>query len=60
MAYWDHFGYLTMTNNGLALSLLTPADLEVNKQEILDIFYDPQKLLLFDAETGRNLSYNGT
>ena len=58
--FLGEFGYLTVTNNGLDLSLLTPADLEVNKQETLDIFYDPQKVLLFDSETGKNLANNGT
>jgi hypothetical protein len=56
--FLGEFGYLTVTNNGLDLSLLTPADLEVNKQETLDIFYDPQKVLLFDSDTGENLAYN--
>ncbi len=54
--FLGEFGYLTVTNNGLDLSLLTPADLEVNKEETLDIFYDPQKVLLFDSETGKNLA----
>lgn len=58
--FLGEFGYLTVTNNGLDLSLLTPADLEVNKKETLDIFYDPQKVLLFDSETGKNLADNVT
>jgi len=55
--FLGEFGYLTVTNNGLDLSLLTPADLKLSKEEHIDIFYDPQKVLLFDSETGKNLFY---
>jgi multiple sugar transport system ATP-binding protein len=55
--FLGEFGYLTVTNDGLDLSLLTPADLKPSKGENLDIFYDPQKVLLFDSETGKNLLY---
>ena len=55
--FLGEFGYLTVTNNGLDLSLLTPADLKPSTGEDIDIFYDPQKVLLFDSETEKNLLY---
>ena len=55
--FLGEFGYLTVTNNGLDLSLLTPAALELSKEKSVKVFYDPQKVLLFDSETGGNLSY---
>lgn len=55
--FLGEYGYLTITNEGLDLSLLTPADIELHHEQI-DIFYDPQKVLLFDSETGENLALN--
>ena len=56
--FLGEYGYLTVNNQGLDLSLLTPADIELHHEQI-DIFYDPQKVLLFDSETGKNLALNG-
>jgi multiple sugar transport system ATP-binding protein len=58
--FLGEYGYLTVTNDGLDLSLLTPADITLNHNENIDIFYDPQKVLLFDSETGKNLANNKT
>lgn len=52
--FLGEIGYLTVTNNGLDLSLLTAADIELHKQEI-QLYYDPNKVLLFDSGTGKNL-----
>jgi multiple sugar transport system ATP-binding protein len=54
--FLGEYGYLTVNNNGLDLSLLTPADMQQPHREEIDIFYDPQKVLLFDSETGENLA----
>ncbi len=47
-------GYLTVTNKELDLSLLTPADIDSNNKEI-QMFYDPNNVLLFDSGTGKNI-----
>ncbi len=47
--------YLTVNNNGLDLSLLTAADIELKKHHNIDIHYDPSKLLIFDSDTGKNV-----
>lgn len=55
--FLGEFGYLTVANDGLDLSLLTPADLKPQQGESFDIFYDPQRVMLFDSTTGKNLFY---
>ncbi|GAK60108.1 ABC transporter related [Candidatus Vecturithrix granuli] len=57
--FLGEYGYLTVHNQGLDLSLLTPADIESHSEQI-DIFYDPHKVLLFDSESGENLALNRT
>ncbi len=56
--FLGEYGYLTVHNQGVDLSLLTPADIDLHDQQ-LDIFYDPHKVLLFDSESGKNLALNG-
>ena len=53
--FLGEIGYLTVNNSGLDLSLLTAADIELHKEKELPIYYDPNKLLLFDSDSGKNL-----
>ncbi len=53
--FLGEIGYLTVNNNGLDLSLLTEADIELQKERELPIYYDPNRLLFFDSDSGKNL-----
>ncbi len=53
--FLGEIGYLTVNNNGLDLSLLTEADIELQKERELPIYYDPNKLLFFDSDSGKNV-----
>ena len=53
--FLGEIGYLTVNNNGLDLSLLTPADIDLHKEKDVPIYYDPSKVLVFDSDSGLNL-----
>ena len=50
-------GNLTVTNNGLDINVLAPPDLGAQEGEPIELYYDPCKVLLFDAENGKNIYY---
>jgi ABC-type sugar transport system ATPase subunit len=50
-------GNLTITNNGLDINLVAPPDIGLDEGEPTEIYYDPNKVLLFDSESGKNIFY---
>lgn len=50
-------GNLTVTNQGLDINVLAPPDFHAPKGEPIELYYHPGKVLLFDAENGRNINF---
>jgi multiple sugar transport system ATP-binding protein len=50
-------GNLTVTNQGLDINVLAPPDFHAPVGEPIELYYHPAKVLLFDAENGRNINF---
>jgi multiple sugar transport system ATP-binding protein len=50
-------GNLTIASNGLDINLVAPPDIGLDVGAPADIYYDPNKVLLFDSESGKNIFY---
>jgi multiple sugar transport system ATP-binding protein len=49
-------GNLTVTNEGLDINVLAPPDFHAPVGEPIELYYHPGKVLLFDAENGKNIN----
>jgi multiple sugar transport system ATP-binding protein len=50
-------GNLTVTNQGLDINVLAPPDFHAPVGEPIELYYHPGKVLLFDAEDGKNINF---
>ena len=58
--FLGEIGYLTLSRNGLDLNVLAPADFDVGSGISINAYYDPDKIILFDPETEKNLFYDSS
>ena len=55
--FLGEIGNLTVSSNGLDLSVLAPPDFDAREGETIQAYYDPKRILLFDSETEKNLFF---
>jgi multiple sugar transport system ATP-binding protein len=55
--FLGEIGNLTVSQNGLDLSVLAPADFDIHEGENVTIYYDPRHVFIFDSQTAENLAY---
>jgi multiple sugar transport system ATP-binding protein len=55
--FLGEIGNLTVSSNGLDLSVLAPPDFDAREGETIQAYYDPRRILLFDSETEKNLFF---
>jgi len=55
--FLGEIGYLTVSNNGLDLNVLAPPDFDTQEEKPVNIFYDPDRVMVFNSKTEENLYY---
>lgn len=55
--FLGEMSHLTISAEGLDLSLLTPPEMQFEAGADASVYYDPSKVLLFDSDSGVNISY---
>jgi len=55
--FLGEIGNLTVSSQDLDLSVLAPPDFDTREEKIIQTYYDPKRIFLFDSETEKNLFF---